>query len=389
MWNFDGSSTEQASGGDSDCLLKPVAIYPDPDRASAYLVMCEVMNADGSPHESNGRATIDDDDEDFWFGFEQEYFLWDLKTNLPPGFPPGGYPGPQGPYYCSVGAGNAYGRDCVEDHLDLCLEAGVNIEGINAEVAAGQWEFQVFAKGAKQAGDEVWIARYLLERTAERYGFSINYEPKPLGRHLDWNGSGMHTNFSNTFIRDEGGEEKMKTLLDKFAPVHDEHIAVYGSCNDLRLTGLHETQSIDSFSYGVSDRGASIRIPVGTAQAGYKGYLEDRRPAEMSGGPQQRVAVARALFQKPEAILADEPVSSVDPARAASLVELLSGIAGEHGLTLVMSLHNLDLARATFPRLIGLRDGRIHFDQSPDELNIASLEELYHLGEDEILEGGG
>ena len=135
MWNFDGSSTEQATGGDSDCLLKPVAIYPDPDRASAYLVMCEVMNSDGSPHESNGRATIDDDDEDFWFGFEQEYFLWDLKTNLPPGFPAGGYPGPQGPYYCSVGAGSAYGRDCVEDHLDLCIEAGINLEGINAEVA--------------------------------------------------------------------------------------------------------------------------------------------------------------------------------------------------------------------------------------------------------------
>ena len=76
MWAFDGSSTRQAEGGSSDCLLKPVCIHPDPVRRNGFLVMCEVLNPDGSPHESNGRATIDDDDDDFWFGFEQEYFLW-------------------------------------------------------------------------------------------------------------------------------------------------------------------------------------------------------------------------------------------------------------------------------------------------------------------------
>mgnify|MGYP000689136981 CR=1 FL=1 len=124
VWSFDGSSTNQATGDDSDCLLKPVAIYPDPDRASAYLVMCEVLNADGTPHPTNGRATIQDEDEDFWFGFEQEYFLWDPKTDLPPGFPKGGYPAPQGPYYCSVGARNAFGRELIEEHMDICLEAG-------------------------------------------------------------------------------------------------------------------------------------------------------------------------------------------------------------------------------------------------------------------------
>ena len=167
MWSFDGSSTQQAEGNASDCLLKPVAIFPDPDRQNAYLVMTEVLNADGTPHATNGRATIDDDDDDFWFGFEQEYFLWDVGTQLPPGFPAGGFPAPQGPYYCSVGAANAYGRDCIEEHFDLCLEAGINVEGINAEVAAGQWEFQVFAKGAKRAGDETWVARYLLERAGE------------------------------------------------------------------------------------------------------------------------------------------------------------------------------------------------------------------------------
>ena len=279
MWAFDGSSTEQASGDDSDCLLKPVALYPDPDRANAYLVMSEVLNADGSPHESNARATIDDDDEDFWFGFEQEYFLWDSKTNLPPGFPAGGYPGPQGPYYCSVGANNNYGRDCVEDHLDLCIEAGVNIEGINAEVAAGQWEFQVFGKGAKNAGDETWMARYLLERTAERYGVSINYDPKPLGKDLDWNGSGMHANFSNTAMREVGDEAIFTKICEAFGKNIERHISVYGADNEQRLTGEHETQAIDMFSYAVADRGASIRIPIGTVSDGWKGRLEDRRTA--------------------------------------------------------------------------------------------------------------
>ena len=281
MWSFDGSSTEQADGSDSDCLLKPVAIIPDPDRKNAYLVMTEVLNADGSPHESNGRATIDDDDEDFWFGFEQEYFLWDPVTNLPPGFPHGGFPRPQGPYYCSVGAMNAYGREVVEEHLDLCLEAGLNVEGINGEVAAGQWEFQVFAKSAKGAGDETWLARYILERTAEKYGLAIEWHPKPLG-HTDWNGSGMHANFSNSAMRDAGNEDVFTKICEEFGKNIPRHINVYGADNDQRLTGKHETQSIDQFSFGVSDRGASIRIPVGTVEDGWKGRLEDRRPASNS-----------------------------------------------------------------------------------------------------------
>ncbi len=278
VWSFDGSSTNQAVGDSSDCLLKPVAIFPDPARANAYLVMTEVLNADGTAHETNGRAHIDDDDNDFWFGFEQEYFLWDLETNMPYGFPVGGYPAPQGPYYCGVGADKAFGREIIEEHLDLCLEAGLNIEGVNAEVAAGQWEFQIFAKGAESAGDQIWVARYLLERTAEQYGLTINWHPKPLGD-TDWNGSGMHANFSNSVLREAGSKDIYDKICEAFAPVVDEHIAVYGAYNDQRLTGKHETQSIDQFSYGVSDRGASIRIPIATVENGWKGWLEDRRPA--------------------------------------------------------------------------------------------------------------
>lgn len=276
VWSFDGSSTGQAEGGSSDLLLKPVFICPDPGRKNGYLIMTEVLNADGTPHSTNGRATIDDDDNDFWFGFEQEYFLWDPETDKPLGFPANGYPRPQGPYYCSVGAENSYGRNIVEEHLDLCLDAGLNVEGINGEVAAGQWEFQIFAKGAEEAGDQIWVARYLLERTAEAYGVSVNWHCKPIKG--DWNGSGMHANFSNSVLREAGNKETYDKVCQAFAPVITEHIAVYGADNDQRLTGLHETQSIDKFSYGISDRGASIRIPIATVENGWKGWLEDRRP---------------------------------------------------------------------------------------------------------------
>ncbi|MBA87849.1 MAG: glutamine synthetase [Euryarchaeota archaeon] len=287
FWNFDGSSTNQAEGGSSDCVLKPVAIFPDPDRTSGYLVMCEVLNADGTPHATNGRATIEEDDDDFWFGFEQEYFLWDPETNLPYGFPRDQTP--QGQFYCSVGAKNAFGREVIEDHLDQCLEAGLNVEGINAEVAVGQWEYQIFAKGAKEAGDQIWVSRYLAERNAEKYGLHIDWHPKPLGA-TDWNGSGMHANFSDSKMRNEGGEELMTKICEAFGKNIKKHIDVYGAYNDQRLTGLHETQSIHEFSYGVSDRGASIRIPVTTKDDGYVGRLEDRRPA--SNGDPYKIAAA-------------------------------------------------------------------------------------------------
>ena len=280
VWSFDGSSTKQASGDSSDCLLKPVAIFNDPIRMDGFLVMTEVLNADGTPHKSNARATIDDDDNDFWFGFEQEYFIMDKKTQLPLGFPLGGYPGPQGMYYCSVGGKNTHGRSFVEMHANLCIDAGINFEGINQEVACGQWEFQLFAKGAKRAGDELWVARYLLERLSEEYDYYIELHPKPVKG--DWNGSGMHANFSDSTLRECGSQETFELICEAFRPVTKEHIDVYGVDNDQRLTGEHETQHISEFSYGVSDRGASIRIPISTVENGWKGWLEDRRPASNS-----------------------------------------------------------------------------------------------------------
>ncbi|MDA3891360.1 MAG: glutamine synthetase beta-grasp domain-containing protein [Salinivirgaceae bacterium] len=281
MWSFDGSSTKQADGGSSDLLLKPVRVCLDPTRKNGYLVMTEVLNADGTPHSTNARATIDDDDDDFWFGFEQEYVLWDIKKHTPLGFPAAGYyPPPQGPFYCSVGAEFAVGRDIVEEHADACIAAGLNFEGINAEVMKGQWEYQIFAKGAKEAGDQTWMARYLMEKIGEKHGVRINLHPKPVQG--DWNGSGMHANFSNGLMRTSGDQKVFTAICESFGrspEVVKEHIDVYGVDNEQRLTGKHETAKITDFSYGVSDRGSSIRIPIGTVENGWKGRLEDRRPA--------------------------------------------------------------------------------------------------------------
>ena len=213
--------------------------------------------------------------------------MWDPETNLPLGFPRDATP--QGQFYCSVGAENAFGREVIETHLDMCLEAGINVEGINAEVAVGQWEFQIFAKGAKNAGDEVWVARYLAERNAEKYGLTIEWHPKPLGA-TDWNGSGMHVNFSDTTLRTCGDEATFNKVCDEFGKNIKKHMDVYGAHNEQRLTGLHETQSIHEFSYGVSDRGASIRIPIGTVEDGWCGRLEDRRPSS-NGDPYKIGAV--------------------------------------------------------------------------------------------------
>ena len=279
-WGFDGSSTMQAEGHFSDCLLKPVSYLLDPLRGGDdILVMCEVFNADGSVHVSNKRARLRALAEKFkseecWFGIEQEYTFFDGIKPL--GWPDNGFPAPQGGYYCGVGSDEVYGRDIVEDHMEASLSAGIKLSGINAEVMPGQWEFQVGPLGPLEVSDQLWIARWLLYRIGEDYEVSATLDPKPVKG--DWNGAGAHTNFSTKSMRSPGGMKIIEEACKKLGLRHAEHIAAYGADNDERLTGLHETCSMDEFRYGVSDRGASIRIPMETSNDGY-GYLEDRRPS--------------------------------------------------------------------------------------------------------------
>ena len=277
IWGFDGSSTNQAPGSNSDCVLQPVASYPDPIRGGDdVLVMCEVLLPDMTPHETNTRSLLRPvaeqyADQEPIFGIEQEYTFF--KMGSPLGFPVGGFPAPQGIYYCGVGADEVFGRDVVEAHLEACLDAGIGISGINAEVMPGQWEFQVGPLGPLDVSDQLWVARWLLYRVAEEFGIAATLDPKPVKG--DWNGAGAHTNFSTKEMRE--GYDPIIKACEALAKNASEHVANYGSDIEHRLTGLHETAPWNEFSYGVSDRGASVRIPW-QVEVDKKGYIEDRRP---------------------------------------------------------------------------------------------------------------
>lgn len=279
-WNFDGSSTGQAEGKDSEVLIKPRAVFRDPFRCGRnVLVLCDCYKPDGQPLPGNTRAIAADllgrkSELKPWFGFEQEYVLLDPATNWPYGWPNQAFLGPQGPYYCGVGAGSAIGRDVADAHLAACLYAGIQCTGLNLEVLPSQLEFQVCAEGIA-AADQMHAARYILLRIGEEFGVRAGFDPKPL---KDWNGSGLHTNYSTVATRAEGGYQVILEYIAKLGKRHFDHIAVYGEGNDRRLSGLHETAPIDKFSFGVANRGASIRIPRSTEKAN-RGYLEDRRPA--------------------------------------------------------------------------------------------------------------
>lgn len=282
MWNFDGSSTGQAPGHDSEVLLQPVAIFADPFRGGDnILVLCECVAPSMEPIPSNSRRGAKDIfdkalDEKPWFGIEQEYTLFEKDGRTPLGWPSGGYPGPQGPYYCSAGTDCSFGRSVMEAHYEACLHAGVAISGINAEVMPGQWEYQVGPCVGIDSGDHLWMSRYLLIRVCEAQGINVSFDPKPMPG--DWNGAGCHTNYSTEKMRQDGGWFEIVTAIEKLEKKHMDHIQVYGTGNERRLTGAHETAPIEKFSFGIANRGASVRIPR-QAEADGKGYFEDRRPA--------------------------------------------------------------------------------------------------------------
>lgn len=305
-WGFDGSSTYQATGQNSDLNLCPVCFYPDPVRGeNSYLVMCEVFTPENEPHSTNTRAELrrcldlGGIDYEPWAGFEQEYTLF--KDERPLGWPIAGYPASQGPFYCSVGSDVAYGREIVEEHLQVCIKAGLLIYGTNGEVMPGQWEFQIGYRGSDKEdasvlkmADEIWIARYLLCLIAEKYGVKVSFDVKPVKG--DWNGAGMHTNFSTKFTRDpKTGMESIEEAIERLSKRHSEHIVKYGANNSERLTGEHETCSINEFRAGVANRGCSIRIPRSVYEKGY-GYFEDRRPGANANPYDVGLMIIKTIF---------------------------------------------------------------------------------------------
>ena len=275
-WNFDGSSTEQApSDGNTEVILKPCSIFIDPcrfiDKYKRVLVLCDTYDNDGQPLPTNHRNSavkIFDKieyDVNCWFGLEQEYFIRFNNTTFSPEN--------NGTHYC--GFTNKLEKTIVEEHLQACISSHLQISGVNAEVATGQWEFQIGPSQGINAADQLVIARYLLQRIAEKYDATIEYSPK-ISENA--NGSGCHINFSTKKMRDPDGLIEIMSCMEKLKSNHEEHIAAYGNDNHLRLTGLHETSSMDKFTWGIGTRNTSVRIPNLTKKNGC-GYFEDRRPA--------------------------------------------------------------------------------------------------------------
>jgi len=284
LWSFDGSSTGQATGENSDCILMPVRAITDTVRndGRSVIVLCEVLNPDGTSHVTNHRRKLVDLELANFnlqaaFGLEQEYSV--TKDRRPLGFPLGGYPPPQGPYYCSVGGDRCFGRNISDELADACIRSGLHITGTNVEVKPGQHEIQIGgpAVGATLVSDEIWLARWLLLKIAEKHGYGVTFEAKPV--HGDWNGAGMHINFSTAQLRNAGTKELFEKHMAALAATHHEDMKSYGADNHFRMTGELETSSPDKFSWGISDRGCSVRIPIQTVNNEWNGYYEDRRPS--------------------------------------------------------------------------------------------------------------
>ncbi|KAJ0100610.1 hypothetical protein Patl1_21199 [Pistacia atlantica] len=289
-WNYDGSSTGQAPGEDTLKLFSRI-----PSEEATIFLLC-VMLTILLEYQFQQTRDVQQPRSSAILMFLQKSLGMVLNKNTPLlqkdvkwplGWPVGGYPGPQGPYYCGVGADKAWGRDIVDSHYKACLYAGINISGINGEVMPGQWEFQVGPAVGISAADELWVARYILERITEIAGVVLTFDPKPIQG--DWNGAGAHTNYSTKSMRKEGGFEVIKKAIEKLGKKHKEHIAAYGEGNERRLTGRHETADINTFKWFDfpfilslnrvwQTVVPSVRVGRDTQKEG-KGYFEDRRPA--------------------------------------------------------------------------------------------------------------
>lgn len=294
-WNFDASSTGQHGFNskelDTEVVLKPVRTYMSPLDQSFVFVLCQLDfeydhqsdKLDGEPLKNfNTRAWASRmakkyQDREAWFGAEQEYTFVDPKTGLPYRWDEYGRAS-QGNFYCSVGYPYCQLSELVREHLRLCAKMNIKICGFNAEVLPSQWEFQIGPADLLRVADDLVMARYMLFRLSTKYQVKVTFHPKPMSG--DWNGSGCHINFSTNRMRQEG-EDSMTYIHNAIRNLEKDHpgiLTYYGDGNDQRLTGEHETSSMQKFSWGVGTRHTSVRIPNQVA-SNKNGYLEDRRPA--------------------------------------------------------------------------------------------------------------
>ena len=293
IWGFDGSSTNQATGENSDCVLNPVFSCPDPLREPGdILVMCEVLLTDMTPHPTNTRAACAAAAEKYadmepWFGIEQEYTF--MKEGRPLGWPEHGFPAPQGPYYCGVGGDKMPGRDIVERHTKACMDAGLAIEGTNAEVMMGQWEFQIGVLPPPAIGDQLWVARWLLFRIAEDYGAFATLDPKPVSG--DWNGAGAHTNFSTKAMREDGGWDAIIAGCEAIGKKVTEHVENYGVGIDRAADRGSRDGPLEQVQLRDIGPGRLHPHPLGGGP-GQKG-LAGGPPAQRQHGPLRGHAAAR------------------------------------------------------------------------------------------------
>lgn len=278
-WNYDGSSTGQADGKNSEVLLRPCAMFKSPFN-SDYLVLCDILMKSYKPHTDNTRVNAVKIFEQYssekpLYGIEQEFFVRGFNGKIL-GFEKGDQLKPQGDYYCGVGGNNCFGRYFVEKAFENCMKAGLKLTGMNAEVAPGQWEFQVCDYGINVC-DQLYIMRYIINRTLEYFGLSAEFHPKPIDS-PDWNGSGCHTNFSTEKMRNHNGISEIYNALQKLEVTHDLCMEKYGVDNHKRMTGKLETSDFHKFTWATADRTASVRIPS-EVLCNSKGYFEDRRPS--------------------------------------------------------------------------------------------------------------